>query len=107
MGAITSSNVANAIVKLVAADALPVLVGNLVMGNLTATVTALPLASFPTAANCSAELIAMVAGFGETEMLTRGPAVTMTVAVPESAPVVTLIAFANVPGVAPAMNSPA
>src|SRR6478752_3923454 len=30
----TSSNVANAIVKLVAADALPTLVGNLVMGNL-------------------------------------------------------------------------
>jgi hypothetical protein len=34
MGIITSNNVANAIVKLVAADALPVLVGNLVMGNL-------------------------------------------------------------------------
>jgi len=34
MAAITSNNVANAIVKLVAADALPVLVGNLVMGNL-------------------------------------------------------------------------
>src|SRR4030088_1328893 len=34
MAAITSSNVANAIVKLVAADALPVLVGDLVMGNL-------------------------------------------------------------------------
>src|SRR5947207_4117012 len=34
MSQITSSNVANAIVKLVAADALPVLVGNLVMGNL-------------------------------------------------------------------------
>src|SRR6201988_1152331 len=34
MGVITSTNVANAIVKLVAADALPVLVGNLVMGNL-------------------------------------------------------------------------
>jgi hypothetical protein len=34
MAAITSTNVANAIVKLVAADALPVLVGNLVMGNL-------------------------------------------------------------------------
>src|SRR6266853_614596 len=34
MPAITSSNVANAIVKLVAADALPGLVGNLVMGNL-------------------------------------------------------------------------
>jgi hypothetical protein len=34
LGAITSANVANAIVKLVAADALPVLVGNLVMGNL-------------------------------------------------------------------------
>jgi hypothetical protein len=34
MSAITSANVANAIVKLVAADALPVLVGNLVMGNL-------------------------------------------------------------------------
>src|SRR5882724_13057355 len=34
MAAITSSNLANAIVKLVAADALPVLIGNLVMGNL-------------------------------------------------------------------------
>ncbi len=34
MASITSTNVANAIVKLVAADALPVLVGNLVMGNL-------------------------------------------------------------------------
>src|SRR5512142_1727383 len=34
MAAITSSNVAQAIVKLVAADALPALVGNLVMGNL-------------------------------------------------------------------------
>jgi hypothetical protein len=34
MPAITSQNLANAIVKLVAADALPVLVGNLQMGNL-------------------------------------------------------------------------
>src|SRR5436305_2356557 len=34
MASITSTNIANAIVKLVAADALPVLVGNLVMGNL-------------------------------------------------------------------------
>jgi hypothetical protein len=34
MATITSANVANAIVKLVAADALPALVGNLVMGNL-------------------------------------------------------------------------
>lgn len=34
LGIITSTNVASAIVKLVAADALPVLVGNLVMGNL-------------------------------------------------------------------------
>lgn len=34
MAAITSTNVASAIVKLVAADALPVLVSNLVMGNL-------------------------------------------------------------------------
>ena len=34
MAAITSANVAQAIVKLVAADALPALVGNLVMGNL-------------------------------------------------------------------------
>jgi len=34
MAAITSTNVASAIVKLVAAEALPVLVGNLVMGNL-------------------------------------------------------------------------
>lgn len=34
MSAITSSNVADAIVKLVAVDSLPALVGNLVMGNL-------------------------------------------------------------------------
>ena len=34
MAVITSSNVANAIVKLVAADALPALMGNLVLGNL-------------------------------------------------------------------------
>lgn len=34
MGMITSGNVANAIVKLVAVDALPALMGNLVMGNL-------------------------------------------------------------------------
>lgn len=34
MGAITSTNIANAIVKLVAVDALPALVSNLVMGNL-------------------------------------------------------------------------
>lgn len=34
MSAITSENLANAIVKLVAADALPALMGNLVMGNL-------------------------------------------------------------------------
>ena len=34
MGTITSANVATAIVKLVAADALPALMGNLVMGNL-------------------------------------------------------------------------
>ena len=34
MAVITSANVATAIVKLVAAEALPVLVGNLVMGNL-------------------------------------------------------------------------
>ena len=34
MAIITSANVANAIVKLVAADALPALMGNLVMGNL-------------------------------------------------------------------------
>ena len=34
MSAITPQNVANAIVKLVAADALPALTGNLVMGNL-------------------------------------------------------------------------
>ncbi len=34
MAAVTSTNVANAIVKLVAVDALPALMGNLVMGNL-------------------------------------------------------------------------
>src|SRR3954462_9396985 len=34
MASITSANLANAIVKLVAVDALPALMGNLVMGNL-------------------------------------------------------------------------
>ena len=34
MAAITSANLANAIVKLVAVDALPALMGHLVMGNL-------------------------------------------------------------------------
>ena len=34
MPSITSANLANAIVKLVAADALPALMSNLVMGNL-------------------------------------------------------------------------
>jgi len=34
MAIITSANIATAIVKLVAADALPALLGNLVMGNL-------------------------------------------------------------------------
>src|SRR5579862_6537816 len=34
MTSITSANVANAIVKLVAVDALPALMGNLIMGNL-------------------------------------------------------------------------
>lgn len=34
MSSLTSANVANAIVKLVAADALPALIGNLIMGNL-------------------------------------------------------------------------
>ena len=34
MSTITSANLANAIVKLVAADALPALMSNLVMGNL-------------------------------------------------------------------------
>src|SRR5271154_7079163 len=34
MPSITSANVANAIVKLVAAEALPALVGNLILGNL-------------------------------------------------------------------------
>ena len=34
MAVITSANLANAIVKLVAVDALPALTGNLVMGNL-------------------------------------------------------------------------
>src|ERR1700680_2858226 len=35
MAVITSANVANAIVKLVAADALPALMSNLIMGNLS------------------------------------------------------------------------
>ena len=45
-------------------------------------------ASLPTAVNCCVPLMASVAGLGVTVMLASGPAVTVTVAAPESAPLV-------------------
>src|SRR4051812_37235581 len=40
-------------------------------------------------------------------MKASGPEVTVTVAVPEKAPLVALMVFTYVPGVAPAVNNPA
>lgn|GEM_PF-7050495 len=68
--------------------------------------TTLPPASFPTAVNCCWAPTASVAGFGVTVMLASGPAVTMTVAVPEIAPEVARTPLAKVPVVLPAVKSP-
>src|SRR5688572_4175642 len=68
----------------------------------------LPLASLPTAVNCWFVLISTDAGFGVTMMVTTVGAggVTMTVAVPEMAPLVARTVFVNVPAVVPAVNAP-
>src|ERR1035437_5132772 len=68
--------------------------------------TTFPAASFPTAVNCCVPLIDMIAGFGVMVMLASGPPVTVTVAVPESVPLVAVTELVNVPGVIPAVNIP-
>src|ERR1019366_5633384 len=64
-----------------------------------------PPTSVPTALNCWVVLIAIVAGFGVTVMSANGPAVTTTVAVPES-PVPLVALTVLVPGNAPAVKIP-
>src|ERR1017187_732880 len=61
------------------------------------TCTTLPLASRPTTLNCWLPLIGMYDGFGVTVMLASDPALTTTVAVAESAPLVALTVLVNVP----------
>src|ERR1700694_25031 len=68
--------------------------------------TMLPPASLPTAVNCCWAPGASVAGFGVTVIVASGPTVTMTVAVPEIAPLVALTVLANVPVVVPAVKRP-
>ena len=70
--------------------------------------TMLPLASLPTAVNCTVPLTRTEAGFGETVIVANGPAtgVTVTVAEPEIAPLVATTVLAYVPVTAPAVKTP-
>src|ERR1044071_2817482 len=63
--------------------------------------TMLPEASRPTAANCCVALGSMVAGFGVTVIVARTGegTVTVTVAVPETVPLVALTVLVKVPAV--------
>ncbi len=79
MPAITSLNVANAIVKLVAADALPALVGNLVMGNLVnrdyepTLAQAGDTVNVPIAPQLTANNLADVNGTGNAAVVLQNP----------------------------------
>src|SRR2546423_6790207 len=70
------------------------------------TGTTLPATSLPTAVNCCVAPTATVAGFGVTVIVARAPAVTVTVAVPETVPLVAWTVLAYVPGVVPAVKRP-
>ncbi len=80
MPSITSANVASAIVKLVAADALPALVGNLVMGNLVnrdyepTLAQAGDTVNVPIAPHLVANNLADVTGVGNATVTTQNPA---------------------------------
>jgi len=80
MPAITSQNVANAIVKLVAADALPALTGNLVMGNLVnrdyepTLAQAGDTVNIPIAPQLVANNLADVTGVGNATVTPQNPA---------------------------------
>ena len=71
-----------------------------------AMATTLPLASFPTAVNNCVPPTESDAGLGVTVMVASGPVVTVTVAVPDTAPLVAWTVLMKVPGTAPAVNSP-
>jgi len=79
MPSITSANVANAIVKLVAADALPALVGNLVMGNLVnrdyepTLAQAGDTVNVPIAPQLVANNLADVTGTGNATVVSQNP----------------------------------
>jgi len=79
MPSITSANVANAIVKLVAADALPALVGNLVMGNLVnrdyepTLAQAGDTVNVPIAPQLTANNLADVNGTGNAAVVLQNP----------------------------------
>src|SRR5580700_11549845 len=79
MPSITSANVANAIVKLVAADALPALVGNLVMGNLVnrdyepTLAQAGDTVNVPIAPQLTANNLADVNGTGNAAVVPQNP----------------------------------
>ena len=70
--------------------------------------TTLPLASLPTAVNCWVAFGSTETGFGVTVMVARDAAddVTVTVAKPETAPLVALTVLVNVPATVPAVNRP-
>jgi hypothetical protein len=80
MPAITPQNVANAIVKLVAADALPALTGNLVMGNLVnrdyepTLAQAGDTVNVPIAPQLVANNLADVTGVGNATVTPQNPA---------------------------------
>jgi hypothetical protein len=79
MPSITSANVASAIVKLVAADALPALVGNLVMGNLVnrdyepTLAQAGDTVNVPIAPQLVANNLADVTGTGNATVVSQNP----------------------------------
>jgi hypothetical protein len=79
MPSITSANVASAIVKLVAADALPALVGNLVMGNLVnrdyepTLAQAGDTVNVPIAPQLVANNLADVTGIGNATVVSQNP----------------------------------
>src|SRR5687767_3912590 len=74
--------------------------------QVTVTGTVLPAESLPVAVNCWVPLMGRVAEVGDTSMLARLPDCTVTVAKPETVPLVARTVLANVPRVGPAVNRP-
>src|ERR1039457_2191592 len=72
-------------------------------GDITKT---FPTASFPTATNCCVELTFMETGFGVTVMDASTALVTLTVAKPDTPPLLARTVLVYVPDTAPAVNRP-